>query len=79
MIFGFGGFITGLGLGVAVVALLEVQDTALRTERDVEAVLNLPTLALIPEISVLKTADNSGSKWIDVQRPTEPVNPSVGI
>ena len=46
-VFGAGGLATGVGLGMLIVALLEYRDTALRTERDVWAFTQLPTLAVI--------------------------------
>jgi polysaccharide chain length determinant protein (PEP-CTERM system associated) len=45
--FGFGGLAFGLALGLAIVALLEYKDTALRNEREVWDFLHLPTLAVI--------------------------------
>jgi polysaccharide chain length determinant protein (PEP-CTERM system associated) len=45
-----GGMVGGLVLGFGVVGLVEVRDKKLRTERDVEHFLKLPTLALIPSI-----------------------------
>jgi polysaccharide chain length determinant protein (PEP-CTERM system associated) len=45
-----GGFAGGLALGLGLSLLLEMQDTSLRSERDVELVLRLPVLALIPVI-----------------------------
>jgi len=77
LVFAFGGFAGGLGLGVAIVALLEVQDTALRTERDVEAVLKLPTLALIPVIATTRASE--GPRRIGIRPPSEPVSSIVGI
>lgn len=47
-LFAFGGFAGGLVLGCGIVFLLEMQDTALHTEKDVEHLLKLPVLALIP-------------------------------
>ncbi|MGA9142859.1 MAG: Wzz/FepE/Etk N-terminal domain-containing protein [Candidatus Acidiferrales bacterium] len=44
---GFGG---GLVLGLGVAFLLEMRDSSLKTERDVEFTLRLPVLAMIPEI-----------------------------
>jgi protein tyrosine kinase modulator len=44
---GFGG---GLALGLGIAFLLEMKDSSLKTERDVEFALRLPVLALIPEI-----------------------------
>ena len=46
-VFAGGGLAGGLGLGLLIVALLEYRDTALRTERDVWAFTQLPTLAVI--------------------------------
>jgi uncharacterized protein involved in exopolysaccharide biosynthesis len=45
-----GGFGAGLALGLGLTLLLELQDTSMRSERDVEAVLRLPVLAMIPVI-----------------------------
>ncbi|HWB33582.1 MAG TPA: GNVR domain-containing protein [Acidobacteriaceae bacterium] len=46
-IFAMGGLGGGLALGVLIVALLEYRDTALRTERDIWAFTQLPTLAVV--------------------------------
>ena len=46
-IFALGGLAGGLGLGLLIVALLEYRNTALRTERDIWAFTQLPTLAVI--------------------------------
>jgi polysaccharide chain length determinant protein (PEP-CTERM system associated) len=46
-VFVSGGLAAGLGLGLLIVALLEYRDTALRSERDVWAFTQLPTLAVI--------------------------------
>jgi polysaccharide chain length determinant protein (PEP-CTERM system associated) len=45
-----GGFGAGLVLGLGLTLLLEMQDTSMRSERDVEVVLRLPVLAMIPVI-----------------------------
>jgi polysaccharide chain length determinant protein (PEP-CTERM system associated) len=45
--FALAGFVVGLGIGLGIVALLEYKDTALRSERDVWAFTELPTLAVI--------------------------------
>ena len=46
-VFVMGGFGSGLALGLLIVALIEYRDTALRSERDVWAFTQLPTLAVI--------------------------------
>jgi polysaccharide chain length determinant protein (PEP-CTERM system associated) len=47
---GFGG---GLAMGLVIAFLLEMKDSSIRTERDVEFTLHLPVLAMIPEIAPL--------------------------
>jgi polysaccharide chain length determinant protein (PEP-CTERM system associated) len=46
-LFAAGGLIFGLGVGLAIAGFLEYKDTALRTEQDVWAFTQLPTLAVI--------------------------------
>jgi len=46
--FALGGLGGGLALGLGLAFLLEMRDTSLRTERDVEASLQLPVLAMVP-------------------------------
>jgi polysaccharide chain length determinant protein (PEP-CTERM system associated) len=46
--FALGGFGGGLVLGLGLAFLLEMRDTSLRTERDVEFSLQLPVLAIVP-------------------------------
>ena len=47
-IFAITGAAFGLALGVIIAGLLEYRDTTLRTERDIWAFTNLPTLGMIP-------------------------------
>ena len=49
-IFVGGGFAGGLALGLGLTLLLEMQDTSMRVERDVEMALRLPVLVSIPMI-----------------------------
>jgi len=44
------GALAGLGVGLSLVALLEQMDKGLRSEDDVQSVLRLPVLAVIPAI-----------------------------
>jgi polysaccharide chain length determinant protein (PEP-CTERM system associated) len=46
-VFAVGGLVAGVCLGLLIVGLLEYKDTALRSERDVWAFTQLPTLAVI--------------------------------
>jgi polysaccharide chain length determinant protein (PEP-CTERM system associated) len=52
-LFALGGLAGGLGLGLGLAFLLEMRDTSMRTERDIEFVLRLPVLAMVPEIAPL--------------------------
>jgi len=47
-LFAAGGLVGGLGLGLGLAFMMEMRDTSLRTERDVEFSLHLPVIALIP-------------------------------
>ena len=47
IMFAGGGLAAGIFLGLALIALLEYQDTALRSERDIWAFTKLPTLGVI--------------------------------
>ena len=52
-LFALGGLAGGLAVGLGLTFLLEMQDTSLRTERDVEFALRLPVLAMVPAIEPL--------------------------
>lgn len=49
-LFALGGLAGGLGLGLGLAFMLEMQDTSMRNERDVEFILHLPVLAMIPAV-----------------------------
>jgi polysaccharide chain length determinant protein (PEP-CTERM system associated) len=51
LLFGIGGLSGGLGLSLVLTLLLEVRDTSLRSDRDVELLLELPVLAVVPKLS----------------------------
>jgi uncharacterized protein involved in exopolysaccharide biosynthesis len=57
--FGLGGFAGGLALGVGLVLLLEMRDTSLRSDKDVEALINLPVLAIVPSVEEITKAKSS--------------------
>jgi polysaccharide chain length determinant protein (PEP-CTERM system associated) len=69
-LFAVGGLGGGLALGLGIAFLLEMKDSSLKTERDVEFALRLPVLAIIPEIDATP-AEN-------VTRKEEPVLAGVG-
>ena len=54
-----GGFGGGMALGVGIAFLLEMRDTSLRTERDVEVSLQLPVLATIPSLEFPSASDST--------------------
>jgi polysaccharide chain length determinant protein (PEP-CTERM system associated) len=54
-LFAAGGLGGGLALGLGIAFLLEMKDSSLKTERDVEFALRLPVLAMIPEIEPAPT------------------------
>jgi uncharacterized protein involved in exopolysaccharide biosynthesis len=68
------GLFGGLAFGLAIVFALEVQDTTLRSEHDVERILKLPTLAMIPLFGLPK--GSNGHLTALLQQPTDPA--SVG-
>ncbi len=49
-LFAGGGFAGGLALGFGLIMFLEMRDKSIRTEGDVELLLKLPTLAMVPMI-----------------------------
>jgi capsular exopolysaccharide synthesis family protein len=51
------GLVLGLVLGVGTAAVLENVDTSLKTPADVERVLSLPTLGVIPDFRRVATSD----------------------
>jgi protein tyrosine kinase modulator len=61
-LFTMSGLAGGLGLGIALTILFEMQDTSLRSEKDVETLLHLPVLVSVPEMKPFlnkKTKDQS--------------------
>jgi polysaccharide chain length determinant protein (PEP-CTERM system associated) len=61
-LFAAGGVGGGLALGLAIAFLLEMRDSSLKTERDVEFTLHLPVLAMIPEIEVVSARKGSDTE-----------------
>jgi polysaccharide chain length determinant protein (PEP-CTERM system associated) len=52
-LFALGGFGGGMALGLGLALLLEIQDTSIRNERDVESALRLPVIAMLPAVGAL--------------------------
>jgi len=71
-LFALGGFAGGLGLGLVLAYVLDMQDTSFRSEKDVELSLHLPVLAMIPAMKPLpvrtsKEIAKSASRARDVR------------
>jgi polysaccharide chain length determinant protein (PEP-CTERM system associated) len=78
-LFGFGGLMGGLGIGLGIAFILEAQDTTLRTERDVEHLMKLPVLAMIPAVLAAKADGRNGIAKLDLLQKEDPVKPRVGV
>jgi polysaccharide chain length determinant protein (PEP-CTERM system associated) len=52
-LFALGGLGGGLAVGLGLAFFLEMQDTSIRNERDVEVLLRLPVIAVVPAIGPL--------------------------
>ncbi len=73
MLFAAGGFGGGLALGLALTLLLEMRDKSFRTESDIEALLKLPTLAMVP---VLDASSSLASRIVFRSRGTDKALPA---
>ncbi|PYV58607.1 MAG: lipopolysaccharide biosynthesis protein [Acidobacteria bacterium] len=61
LLFAGGGLAGGLALGLGLALWLELRDTALRTENDVQAAIGLPVLGQVPWVG-LETAEKNGNR-----------------
>jgi len=66
--FAAGGLGGGLALGLGIALLLELRDKSLRTERDIEFYLGLPTLTLVPSVGE-ENGDKKGL-WKRAKKPS---------
>lgn len=73
-LFALGGLAGGLGLGLGLAFMLEMQDTSMRNERDVEFVLHLPVLAMIPAVE-----PNSGKVPARITGAKSSVDSGMGL
>jgi len=74
-LFAAGGFGGGLGLGLAMILLLEMRDKSFWTESDVEALLKVPTLAMVP---VLSSSSSFASRVVFRARSVDKSLPAKG-
>jgi len=77
--FAIGGLIGGLALGGLIGFMLELKDTSLRTERDVEMVLKLPTLATIPTVPMEAPARKNGRQTLSLQNRPGSMQIDAGV
>jgi len=77
--FAVGGLMGGLALGGLIGFLLEFKDTSLRTERDVEMVLKLPTLATIPMVPMEAPARKNGRQTLSLQNRPDSMQIDAGV
>jgi polysaccharide chain length determinant protein (PEP-CTERM system associated) len=68
-LFVLGGLGGGLALGLGLAFLLEMKDTSVKTERDVEFALHLPVLAMVPEIE--PASEKNGKKAANAEIEVE--------
>ena len=61
-VFGGGGAAVGLAAGLGILYLIAALDTSMHTERDVETCLQLPVLALVPNVAPAGRAHQHSSK-----------------
>ncbi len=67
-LFAAGGLAGGLGLGLGLAFFLEMRDSSLRSERDVEFALRLPVLAVVPSI---EPVSGKGTRGPNKRLPTD--------
>jgi polysaccharide chain length determinant protein (PEP-CTERM system associated) len=77
-IFAGGGLAAGLVLGLGITMLLEFSDKAIRTDRDVESLLGLRTLAMVPVIGEEGRTGAGSAKTVKVKKRTKPQQQPVG-
>lgn len=77
-IFAGGGLAAGLAIGFGMVLMFELSDKAIRTDRDVESLLGLRTLAMVPVIGEEARPGASSTKTVKVKKRTKPQQQPVG-
>jgi polysaccharide chain length determinant protein (PEP-CTERM system associated) len=77
LLFAGGGLGGGMVIGLAITLLLELKDKSIRTEADIEALLQLPTLALIP--SVTESAGRGRGLLSRIRKTEERALPAAGV
>jgi capsular polysaccharide biosynthesis protein len=78
LLFAAGGLGAGLAIGLGLVLWLEIRDNSIRTERDAEAVLELPTLIAIPWIGAAEPTQNGRFKFWHRNKAAEDRDAVIG-
>jgi polysaccharide chain length determinant protein (PEP-CTERM system associated) len=66
--FSLGGLAAGLALGAALTLLLEMRDTSVRSDRDIESLLHLPVLAVVPTLKTTSGQVKTSESLVPVAR-----------
>jgi protein tyrosine kinase modulator len=62
--FSFGGLGAGIALGVGLTLLLEMRDTSVRSDKDVETLTHLPVLAVVPTLGATARKSKSAPRRV---------------
>ncbi len=73
ILFAGGGFAGGIALGLGIAFLLEFRDKSIRTEQDVEAVMELPMLIALPWVGETENGNGKQAKSKASERHKETV------
>ena len=66
--FSLGGLAGGLALGVGLTLLLEMRDTSVRNDRDIESLLHLPVLAVVPTLKATSSRAKTSQPLVPLAR-----------
>jgi uncharacterized protein involved in exopolysaccharide biosynthesis len=66
--FAVGGLAGGLALGLGLAFFLEMQDTSVRSDRDLESLLHLPILAVVPTLKTQSSKSKTNSPLVPVTK-----------
>lgn len=78
-LFAVGGLAAGLALGFGLAFMLELKDDSIRTEPDVEAVLELPTLIALPWVGLDGQKDDGNTHSAYWRKGKDAVKESVEV
>jgi polysaccharide chain length determinant protein (PEP-CTERM system associated) len=79
LLFAGGGLGVGLALGFGLVLWLELRDNSIRTEADAEAVLELPTLVVVPWVGPVEESNNGKFKLWNRDKTRDEDRERIGV